>query len=50
MQKKTITIQRYNRQDKWQTLGVATLLDENLNPIFAAVSLERGWKIINLFD
>ena len=44
MQKKTVTIQRYNWQDKWQTLGVATLLDENLNPIFAAVSLERGWQ------
>jgi len=43
MEKKTLIIQRYNWQDKRQTLGVATLLDENLNPKFAAVTLERGW-------
>ena len=38
----TLTILRY-WSDESQTLGVATLLDNELNPIFAAISLERGW-------
>ena len=38
----TVTILRY-WSDESQTLGVATLLDNDLNPIFAAISLERGW-------
>ena len=38
----TVTIVRY-WSDESQTLGVATLLDSELNPIFAAISLERGW-------
>ena len=39
---KIVLIKRYFG-DEYQTLGTATLLDENLNPIFAAMSLERGW-------
>ena len=38
----TAIIQRYWR-DLSQTLGTLTLLDNSLNPIFAAISLERGW-------
>ena len=38
----TLTILRY-WSDESQTLGVATLLDNELNPIFAAINLERGW-------
>jgi len=38
----TAIIQRY-WSDESQTLGVLTLLDNDLNPIFAAISLERGW-------
>ena len=38
----TVTILRY-WSDESQTLGVATLLDNELNPIFAAINLERGW-------
>ncbi len=39
----TAIIQRY-WSDESQTLGTLTLLDNNLNPIFAAISLERGWQ------
>jgi hypothetical protein len=39
----TAIIQRY-WSDESQTLGTFTLLDNNLNPIFAAISLERGWQ------
>tara|TARA_R110000772_G_scaffold107347_1_gene209673 strand:+ start:294 stop:716 length:423 start_codon:yes stop_codon:yes gene_type:complete len=39
---KIVIIQRFS-SDEFETLGTATLLDENLNPIFAAMSLERGW-------
>ena len=39
----TITIQRY-WSDESQTLGVMTLLDSDLNPIFSSISLERGWQ------
>lgn len=38
----TVIIQRY-WSDESQTLGVMTLLDSDLNPIFSAISLERGW-------
>ena len=38
----SVVIQRY-WSDESQTLGVCTLLDPELNPIFAAISLERGW-------
>lgn len=38
----TVTIQRY-WSDECQSLGVCTLLDNELNPIFASISLERGW-------
>ena len=37
----TAIIQRY-WSDESQTLGTLTLLDNKLNPIFAAISLERG--------
>ena len=39
----TAIIQRY-WSDESQTLGTLTLLDNSLNPIFAAISLERGWQ------
>ena len=39
----TAIIQRY-WSDESQTLGTLTLLDSDLNPIFAAISLERGWQ------
>ena len=39
----TAIIQRY-WSDESQTLGTLTLLDNDLNPIFAAISLERGWQ------
>ena len=38
----TVIIQRY-WSDKAQSLGTMTLLDNELNPIFASISLERGW-------
>lgn len=38
----TSIIQRY-WSDQSQTLGTLTLLDDDLNPIFVAISLERGW-------
>lgn len=43
MSKKTLIIQRYDWKDESQILGSATLLNEDLNPIFCAISLERGW-------
>lgn len=39
---KTVIIQRY-WSDESQTLGVMTMLDDELNPIFSSISLERGW-------
>ena len=38
-----VVIQRY-WSDDFQSLGVATVFDGFLNPIFAAISLERGWQ------
>lgn len=38
----TVIIQRY-WGDKCQSLGIMTLLDNELNPIFTSMSLERGW-------
>ena len=38
----TVIIQRY-WSDKCQSLGIMTLLDNELNPVFASMSLERGW-------
>jgi len=37
-----VNIQRY-WSDECQTIGVMTMFDNELNPIFAAISLERGW-------
>lgn len=31
-------------QDKNQTLGVCTVFDDKNNPVFTAISLERGWR------
>lgn len=38
----TAIIQRY-WGDNCQSLGTMTLIDNELNPIFCAISLERGW-------
>lgn len=39
----TILINRY-WQDRKQTLGTCTVLDEQDNPLFSGISLERGWR------
>ncbi len=39
---KTIIINRYSQNQK-QTLGTCSVIDENDNPVFSAISLERGW-------
>jgi hypothetical protein len=40
---KTLVIQRY-WSDNYQTLGTMVMLDNDMNPIFTAISLERGWQ------
>lgn len=40
---KTVIIYRF-WQDRNQTLGNCTVLDEDLKPLFSALSLERGWR------
>jgi len=40
---KTILITRYTTNEN-QTLGNCTVLDEHQQPLFSALSLERGWR------
>jgi len=39
---KTVKIKRYNWDEK-QTLGICSVFDSSFNPLFSAISLERGW-------
>lgn len=43
MRTATVKIHRYS-QDENQTLGSCIVLDEKNQPLFASVSLERGWR------
>jgi hypothetical protein len=38
-----VTLKRYS-QDRNQTLGICVVFNSDQNPIFTAISLERGWR------